>query len=224
MISSLIQMLNSQILTISLSSINPRELKNRTQHVKERLRPSNQNIVLILYPTFYFPASYLKRKKRLLGCQDQNEEPQSGSDGQGEKNIIHLCPSTPVLCPLSQPYSPETHTYAWTHTYAYTFLYSVCKSRRKIKEGELKQRLWRVQTYSREGRIAGQKDVEDKLGHQQELWRYLLSGNIAIFHKKEQGPLIFSDRNIREEASSETDTLPQRVLTTWKPRPLGSRD
>lgn len=50
------------------------------------------------------------------------------------------------------------------------------------------------------------------------------SGNIVIFYGKEQSPLIFSDRNIREEASIESDMLPQRGLTTWKPRPLGSRD
>lgn len=72
----------------------------------------------------------------------------------------------------SVPYhsrTPPKRTRAHTCAHTCTFLYSVCKRRRKIKEGELKQRLWRVQTYSREGRKAGQEDVEDKLGHQREL-------------------------------------------------------
>lgn len=163
-------MLNSQILTISLSSINPRKMKNRTQHVKERLRPSNQNIVLILYQTFSFPASYLKKKKGFWDVRTRMRSRNLGAMARVRKTSSIYVRALQCSVPYHSRTPPKhTHTRTNTHIRTRTFLYSVCKSRRKIKEGELKQRLWRVQTYSREGRIAGQKDVEDKLGHQREL-------------------------------------------------------
>lgn len=116
-------------------------LKNRspaTTYVRlSKMEPNlSKNIVSLFNQTFhlYFPVANNKwtvNKTQLF--QKKTKERiklvapwLSGTEWEavilewgfgGEKNIIHLCLSTPVRCPLSQPYSPNTHTHMHTQLF-----------------------------------------------------------------------------------------------------------